>query len=328
MTQYKVNTDELYKKECFADATKEELRVLLAIISIDGKITSPESLAELAHTSKARASASLAFWEEAEVIREYDGSEPTVTEEYKTGEKKEESAASVAKKIKDEGLASLIAECARIMDKPMLSTTETKKIVNIYSQYNLNEEYIVTLAAFLKEKNRLTAARLADEAEHLSKKGITCTEDLEIYIDKAAKLSDAEWQYKRIMGVFGRALSPVESEMAERWFCTYAYSEEIIKLAFGIATKNNIKLEIAYMDAIVKNWYEKGCRTVAECNRESERFHEEWKSKNLGISETAQSAEGTSRRKQKEKPRYGDFDINDAFNKALERSYGISEEEN
>ncbi|MBR5139997.1 MAG: DnaD domain protein [Clostridia bacterium] len=327
MTYYKVNTADLHKKDCFADATKEELRVLLAIISENGKVEDHEALSELAHTSKARASASLAFWEEAGVIKESDTAEPTVSVEYKTDDAPEESAASIAKKIKDDGLASLISECARIMDKPMLSTAETKKIVNIYSQYGLNEEYIITLAAYLKERNRLTANRLADEAESLSKKGITCTEELEIYIDKSAKLSDAEWQYKRVIGIFGRALSPVESEMAERWFSTYAYSEEIVKLAFGIATRSNIKLEISYMDAIIKNWYEKGCRTIADCTAESERFSLEWKSKNLGTTVSNQ-AEGPSRRKQKEKPRYGDFDVNDAFKKALERSYGSSDEEN
>lgn len=327
MTYYNVNTDELYKKDCFADATKEELRVLLAIISQGGKVESPEKLAQLAHTSKARATASLAFWEEAGVINENGAEEPTVSVEYESDDTPEESAAAVAKKIKDEGLASLISECARIMDKPMLSTAETKKIVNIYSQYNLNEEYIITLAAYLKERNRLTANRLADEAESLSGKGITCTEDLEIYIEKNAKLSYAEWQYKRVIGIFGRALSPVESEMADRWFNTYAYSEQIVKIAFGIATKNNIKLEISYMDAIIKSWYEKGCKTIADCNAENEKFLLERKSKNAPTADSNQ-AEGASRRRQKEKPRYGDFDVNDAFKKALERSYGSSDEEN
>lgn len=327
MTYYKINTAELCNKDFFQDATKEELRVLLALIAKEGKISDNEELIALAHTSKARVTASLAFWDEAGIIKEVSGDEPTITEEYKSDEPIEESSTEVAKKIKDAGLASLIAECARIMDKPMLSTAETRKIVNIYSQFGLNEEYVITLAAFLKEKNRLTAVHLFDEAERLFKKGITCVEELEIYIEKNAKLSDAEWHYKRLIGVFGRALSPAESEMAERWFSVYSYSEEIISLAFSIATKNNIKLEISYMDAIVKNWYEKGCKTLEDCNRENDRFSEEWKSKNLGA-EQSKSYDGPSARRQKEKPRYGDFDVNDAFKKALERSYGASEEDN
>ena len=209
------------------------------------------------------------------------------------------------------------------MGKPMLSTSETKKIVNVYVQYGLNEEYIITLAAFLKEQNKLTAVRLAADAERLVKKGIDCTEELEIYVSKTAKLSDAEWQYKKFFAIYDRPLSPDETERAEKWFCTYGYSEEIIGLAYSITTKNTGKLEISYMDSILTGWYNSGCKTVADCEAQNEKFKEGWKSDSLN----ADNASAPSRRKTKEKPRYGEFDVADAFAKALERSYGASDDD-
>ena len=329
MTDYSINIQNLSQRESFADASKEELRVLLTLISTDGRIADAETLASLAHTSRARAAASIAFWEDAGVIVAKDRIETrddNLTEEYKCDDDPEESAAKIAHDIKDKGLASLLSECARLMDKPMLSTTETKKIVNVYVQYALNEEYIITLAAFLKEQNKLTAVRLASDAEHLVKKGIDCVEELEIYITKKAKIDDASWQYKKFFAIYDRPLSPDETARAEKWFSIFCYSEQIIGLAYSITTKNKGKLEIAYMDSIITSWHESGCRTVAECEAMNEKFKEDWKAENL----ERNGAEGrpASRRAAKEKPRYGDFNVQDAFAKALERSYGSSDQEN
>ena len=325
MTEYSVNVFKLSERECFPDASKEELRVLLALISAEGIFKDTEELARLAHTSRARAAASLAFWQDAGVVtekKEKTESASNVREEYESEDDPEESAVNVAREIKDKSLASLLAECARLMDKPMLSTAETKKIVNVYVQYSLNEEYIITLAAFLKEQNKLTAVRLASDAERLVRKGIDCVEELEIYISKAAKVSDAEWQYKKFFAIYDRPLSPEESERAEKWFCTFGYSEQILGLAYSITTTNRGKLELPYMDSIVTGWFNSGCKTVADCEAENEKFKAEWKAENKRDGEAP-----SQRRKQKEKPRYGDFDVTDAFARALERSYGSSEDE-
>ena len=249
MKEYSVNILNLSEKDSFQDASKEELRVLLAIISAGGRFEDSDHLARLAKTSRARAAASLAFWEDAKVITEGKAeiaAETTVKAEYENDEIPEQSAKEVAKEIKDKGLASLLSECALLMGKPMLSSAETKKIVNVYSQYALNEEYIITLAAFLNEQNKLTAVRLANDAERLAKKGIDCVEELEIYIAKKARTTDSDWQYKHFFAIFDRPLSDDESERAERWFSTYGYSEEIVGLAYSITTKNKGKLEIAY----------------------------------------------------------------------------------
>lgn len=326
MKFYKINLTRLTERDSFSDASREELRALLALISVRGEIRGAEDLSELAGISKARASASLSFWSEAGVI--YEGEEPdkrdsSVTEEYESREEPDKSSEEIARSIKNMGLASLLSEIARLMDRPMLSTAETKKIVTVYTEYALNEEYIITLAAFLKEKERLTAQRLVADAERLVKKGIDSTEELEIYLLKRSRLSDAEWKYKRLVGIYDRALSPLESEMAEKWYCVFGYSDEIIGHAFSITTSKNNKLELPYMDAIITAWHEEGCKTLEDCEAHHRKFSAEWQSQNSSES----NSQTGSRRKQKEKPRYGEFNVNDAFAKALERSYGEDDEE-
>lgn len=323
MTKYIINTKEISECEGFADASKEELRVLLCLISKNGSFNDCDELATLAHTSKARVIASIAFWQEAGVISQTNNAfEDNVREEYENDEQPEATLENIAKEIKNKDLASLLSECARLMDKPMLSTTEAKAIVSVYTKHELNEEYIITLAAFLKEQKKLTAARLVRDAEGLVEKGITCLEELEIYLEKAAKQSSAEWEYKRLLGIYGRTLSRDEAERAEKWFYTYGYSEEIIGLAFSITTTVTGKLEISYMDSIINGWYNSGCKTLEDCKAQNEKFKDEKRAENSPGNLTQ-----PTRRKQKEKPRYGEFNVADAFSKALERSYGSSDDE-
>jgi DNA replication protein DnaD len=67
------------------------------------------------------------------------------------------------------------------------------------------------------------------------------------------------------------------------------------------------------MDKVLSGWHAKGLSTLEECRAAN------------SVSKAAAEKPTPTRPKAKskpEKPRYGDFDVNDAFAKALERSYG------
>ena len=127
--------------EAFAEASREELRVLLTLIEKNGSIESLEALAALARTSKARASSSLTFWEEAGVIRK--GSDvPTITEEFeeriRLGEIREVTAKEAATSIRNSGLADMISECAALMQRSSFNSSEIKELTALYEQYALS----------------------------------------------------------------------------------------------------------------------------------------------------------------------------------------------
>ena len=317
---YKVLPLRLTGRAEFAEASREELRVLLALIELDGCFESDESLAALAKVSKARCIAALSFWEESGVIMRDDGT-PTLTDEFSerlgTDEIYEEESLVVARQIRDENLASMLDECATLMELPALSNTEIKQISGLCTQLALSPEYVVTLAAALAEKGKLRVGRLVGEAKKLSDKGIDKIESLEAYIQSYEQTNGAEWEYRRVMGIYNRNLSKPEKEFFRKWSEDFGYSAAIISEAYDIAIASSSgKGVCSYMDSVLTGWHEAGCTTVSECQakRDSDRA-------------AFSSAKSESKKKSKstpEKPRYGDFDINDAFKKALERSYGES----
>jgi DnaD/phage-associated family protein len=292
------------------------LRVLLALIECGGCVSSAAALAALAGVSSARAGAALVFWEEAGVIRK-DSEKQTITEEFEErlehGKIREVSSAEVAKSIRDEGLADMISECAALMKRATLNSAEAKDLTALHEQYALSDEYIVTLAAYLSEHGKLTVTKLVNKAIQLTEREIDTPETLELYIAERESSSEAEREFRKIFGIYNRAPSKTEKEYFKKWSRDYGYFTEIVGEAYDIAVTNASRGHLAYADKLLTRWFEAGCRTLGECREQYAKDEAEKKSK--------KEAEKPKRNKP-EKERYGDFDPEEAFLKALERSYG------
>ncbi len=324
MIKYRVGNIRVIGSAAFAEGSKEELRALLALIELQGEIESAEELAAAAKISPARARAALAFWEESGIISADDGT-PLVSEEFPervlAGEIDEVPAVKVAESIRNDSLASMIEECATLMNEVCLSNTDVKNITALYTQYSLSPEYIVTLAAHLAGKSNLTARRLCNEAIRLQNKSIDNVEALDAYINELEQTGGAEWEFRRVLGIYGRNLSASERAYFKKWSDEFGYSVSIVSEAYDLAVLNTKsgRGDLRYMDSVLSSWHEAGCKTVNDCR---ERIEAEKVKRR-----TDKGASGAKRSKSTpETPRYGNFDINEAFNNAVARSFGESDE--
>ncbi len=310
----------------FTEASTEELRVLIAYMETGE--TDPERLAEICKISKARARSSVVYWCDAKVIA--DKSESTITEEFESrireGELQESPSSDVAGIIRNENLADMIAECAVILKRAALNTSEIKNLTALHTQYGISADYIMTLAAYLAEKHeaagkRITVSKITNKALSIIDKGIDTTEALEEYIKRAESENAIEREFRRLFGIYDRTLTPSERTYFKKWSETFGYFTEIVGEAYDISVHATSKLSLSYIDKILTGWHEAGCRTVSECRRQRE----------TDLAEKAKLSEekkalAKAKKKDADKPRYGDFDINDAFQKALARSYGNDKE--
>ena len=312
-------------RECaeLADATAEELRVLLALITLDADPQDTEALAKTARTSVARAKAATTLWREAGVITEYDPSASAIEEEHgevlRRGELTELSAEDTTRIIRRDSLAPVLYECARLMGRAALNQSEVKMLTALMTEYALTDEYVLTLAAHLAQKKRFTAAKLRDEAIKLNQRGYDTIDKLEKHIAEQEYLEGVEWEYRRLLGISGRLPSERECEYIKRWSGEFDFSVEVVKVAYDVCVINAHKVSLPYMDKLLTTWHEAGCRTAAECRSkyESDRvaYHAE-KSEKSGTPKRVKSKTAEST------PRYGNFDVNEAFAAALSRSFG------
>ena len=318
--EYRVKPLSLTKNPAFLEASKEELRVLLALVELNGSADDVNQIAEITGISVPRCKSSIAFWEESGVIKK--GAEPTITDEFEdrlcSGEIDETPATVVAESIRDENLSSMLDECAALMGQACLPQVDIKNLTALYTQYGLSAEFIVTLAAYIASKDTLTPRKLCNKAIRLAESGCDSVELLEEYLTESEKSSGYEYEYRRVLGIYGRNLSKSEKEYFKKWAEVYEYSSSIVSEAYDIAVMNTKsgRGDLRYMDTILTSWHEGGCKTLSDCLAKTE-------------SDKQKKAETKTKRPpsktKPETPRYGDFDVNDAFMKALERSYGADE---
>ena len=312
----------LFSSECFREATTDELRVLLALISENRKITDADAISTLSGVSRARVLSAITLFREAGVIRELDAF-AEIADEYSNNEKPRDSAVRVARDIRDEGLAELIEECAKTMKRASLSAEEVKAIHSLYADKALSAEYIVTLAAYLEAKQKngepLPVRKLVREGEKLASRGVETLEELELYLDRQSKTSSEEWEFRRLVGIYKRNLSSDELRFVKRWWGEFGFSAAIVGEAFNIATKNtNDAVSLPYMDTVLEAWHRLGCTTVEECREASEKYREELRERKTESTKPARKKADAAA----EVPKYSTFNSEDALMNALLRSYG------
>ena len=314
--------------EEFKEASVHELKTLVALFESGGSVSEDE-LCEKTGVSRARVLAAIALWQEADVIaprsekKEVSFFGNTLSHEFAErtylGELEEEGAKQVAKTIRDNKLLSLIDELAKLMGKPMLTPREIRSISQLSSQCSLSEEYIAVLAAHVKETGSFSVTNLVNRALSLVKEGVMTTETLTEYITSREEDRKIPKEYKRIFGIYKRAFSDKEKEYLVKWVDGYGFGEAIVRKAYDISTINTGDLSFVYMDKLLTDWHEGGCKTVSECEvryaerkLEIEREVEQRKSQN---------EKRRPETKKKPEKRYGDFDPEEAFKLAIGRSF-------
>ena len=69
---FTVDTSALLASDCFKEASKEELRVLLTVIAANSSAVSIELLSEMAEVSLARTKAAITLFEECGIIKKHE----------------------------------------------------------------------------------------------------------------------------------------------------------------------------------------------------------------------------------------------------------------
>lgn len=319
MADYKFRITPLPISEnpAFAEASADELRVLVAIMDKGGAF-SEEDIIDAAKVSRARFSAAVALWQGSGVLLSAENGENFLTYEFEdrllADDFVEEGAVKIAETIRDERLADLINECAVMLSKDTLSPMEIRWIVALKSRFAVPEEYIALLASTLNEKGTFTVHRLYLRATSLCKSGIDTVEELEAYFKSVEEKKSLASEIRVAFGI-KRNLTKIEREFLKRWSEDFGYSSAIITEAFdSMPTGSSLSFE--YLDKILEDWHNAGCKTLEECaKRRDER--------RKAIAQTYADKPKRSSAKPPKPPtvRYGDFDPEEALRRALARGY-------
>lgn len=324
MTEYtfKAKLEGITELECFKEASKDELKILVAILSKSNEAVTARELSESLGISVARVKSCITLFRECGVLTECD-EKPLADVEYefepRKKDKTKDSSLKVARSIRENDLYEMNRELETLFEKT-LETREIERLTSLYTKKGLSPEYILTLTAFLKDRRQtLTVESIVREASKLISQDVDTLEELEIYVKEKSSEVAGEMEMRRLFGIYGRTLTKTERDFFKKWMHEYGYSANIIGEAYDVSVAAINKLSLSYIDSILTEWHTAECKTVEECRARV----------NIRKANTAKNVNNTSQKPKKtatvETPKYADFNSEDALLRALERSYGDAE---
>ncbi len=282
-----------------ADASPEELRVLLCLIEGEALALrgEPADLAARAGCSPARVGSALRYWLEVGVLVETDEGEPspapaTAPESPATAAAKprllsrevgDMTAAEIAETVEREQMAAFIDSLQQLGGR-VFNTKELETVVALADELPFSQEYLLTLASYCKKKSgrsRFSVRYMAQVAYTMLERECLTVEQLEAYIAAAEKFSAEEWKLRRLLGMGERRLTAKEQDYFLTWTGSFGYGEEIVGIAYDITVDRTGKISLAYMDKLLRAFYEAGCRSEAAVQDYLAREREEHAAKKL-----------------------------------------------
>ena len=299
-----------------ADASPEQIRVLLWLASDPTLSEKPAQLAKLADTDSATVRSSLDFWkscgvlttEAAETIetpkKAAVPAKNIVTPEKKLHRGMEEPPSYKTNELSDllekhASLRMLIDASQNVFGK-MFTTLETNIVIGLVDYYGLDEEYILILLAYWKQlgKHNISSA-LNKQVCSLIDRDVCTAEKLEAYLQAQEAALQLTGAVRHMFGLKDRELITKEKKAIEKW-AEYGYDKEIVRRAYEITINSTGNASIPYANSILERWHSEGLKTAEEIDRRLEQERQEKEGKTtLGSS----------------------FQIDDFFEAALQKSF-------
>lgn len=212
-----------------ADILKIHLYLVKA--GLQGEIFSTEHIADSIGTTEKKVERVLNEWMEAGLLKEAE-----------------------AENIKNEAL-SICLYFYGLLKGEDADLAEIADISLIHEKYQMDSDLFFFLTEYCSKKRKLNTSYMAKIAEDWYKNGIQSRDQAEEFIENRSGKMNA---VKKAFGIHGRNLAPAELNYVKKW----NFPADMIALACTRALTHTGKPSFQYADAILKNWEEKGIRSM------------------------------------------------------------------
>jgi DnaD/phage-associated family protein len=154
----------------------------------------------------------------------------------------------------------------------VISKKETLLFKRWLTEYNFTPEAVILIVEYslnmINKKDRTftpsqVTSYLETVAQGFYKAGVRDHKEAESHIKASAQEKQQYYQIFKYLGIHRNPMVS-ERELMDTWFKDYGYSMELITQALSRTTKPNMK----YIDGILKNWHEKGYKTLEDINQD------------------------------------------------------------
>lgn len=131
-------------------------------------------------------------------------------------------------------------------------------IDNLFQQYHFDEDVMVSLFQYCKDRDALNRKYVGQVALNWSKKKITSHYELDRFMETFQRTREIGYQISRALRL-QRNLTIYEEECVDKWSEEYGYNMDVIELALKRTMGKSISFR--YIDSILRNWFKEGLKT-------------------------------------------------------------------
>ena len=321
-----------------ADATPEQLRVLLWLASDPTLFAKPAQLARLAGADREEIGEILDFWQSVGVLSNDKEAQESKKAQRKPTDKPAKSAtakpmadtkpateakpAAEAKPAflaradelpnystaelsdlleKSQSLRMLVNEAQNIWGK-VFNPYEAQLLVGLSDYLRLDDEYILLLLAHSKRIGKKSLREVERYALRLVDDGVTDAAALEGFVKRTEARRTLQGKIRAMFGLGSRSFTAKENAMLDNWI-SYGYGEDIIRRAYEITVGAINEPSLPYANSILERWHSEGLDTAAQIDAKLD----------------------AEREKKGQAVMTGSFDTDDFFEAALKRSYSTTD---
>ncbi len=289
-----------------ADVDAADLRVLLYVAGADA-FDEAEAAAAL-QISEAEVRSSVKYWRGAGVIaprsakkesQKKENAKPKATPKKPLREKTavKLTAGELCEIAEENADFRTLIDTAQQTAGWMFNTAEIEIIASLYTTLRLSAEYILSLVSYFVAQREKPLRYLEKVAYGFIDEGVDTAAALEEKLRWLERFEGRAGTVRKLFGIGGRELTAREKDYLVNWFDVYGYGDEMIRLAYEKTVNATGKASLAYANGILKKWHADGVKTAADLDK--------------GMAKTTGVASS--------------FDVDDAFAKALARSYANGE---
>ncbi len=167
-------------------------------------------------------------------------------------------------------LAMLLREVQKILGKTMGYEGECT-ILMMHDHYGLPFEVIYMLVGYCVEINKASYAYMSKVAKNWGERDIDTVEKASDIIENLNACQSIWTQFTRLTGIQNPKPTTTQGQYLLTWVKEYKFSVDMIYCAYEIMVDNCTKISFKYMDAILKDWYQKGIKNPDDAEKEKKK---------------------------------------------------------
>lgn len=206
---------------------------------------------------------------------------------------------------RNEDLHKIINDDVPRLTGRAVTQNEALILVSLYDYLHLPSESIIKLVDFCRTNGVVSFRVVERTAYSLFDEDITTPEAIEEFIIRQRKKDEMTSHIRDLFGIGSRSLISREKNQIKNWIEVYGYGQDMIDLAYETTIKSINEPSLDYAGAVMKRWFENGCRTPQDVKN----------------ADSAQTPVPKIKKTRGKKAEAESFDADDFMDLAMKRSY-------